>query len=58
MPSNAWLPSIPFFLVGPTYMTECAMLFLLPFIINPLGAPSQVSGQARMLTYLPLYSDI
>ena len=39
-------------------MTECAMLFLLPFIINPLGAPSQVSGQARMLTYLPLYSDI
>ena len=42
-------------LVRPTNVTKCAMPVLLPFVISPLGAPSQVSDQARMLTSLPFF---
>ena len=42
-------------LVRPTNVTKCAMPVLLPFVISPLGAPSQVSDQARMLASLPFF---
>ena len=51
-----WMTSIHLsLLVRPTYVTKCAMPVLLPFVISPLGAPSQVSDQARMLTSLPFF---